>query len=285
MPDAGQRADHHPLVVPAAHQLGHRDLGDRRARRRVRPRDRREDAAADDVDVDQAPGDARQPRREPVEDVVRHPRPEQDLGHPDEQRQGGQRPAVAAAPHGGRHDLPGRHRGEDDEAEQSHRQQRRSATQRPEARSAIITASSTSVTTVTSMPPQRSRSARTAERRRRAGPPRRRDSSAGRPGDADEIVDERDREDEHAERHDGLRASRAEYADCRWTARRTATRPTAISTTYQVSRRRCRSRGEDQSSSARRRPGGAPFRRRVTRMWTPARSVDARPRKVEAMSA
>jgi hypothetical protein len=95
---AGERAQDHALVIAPLAQLGDGDLADGGAGRGRRAGDGGEDAAAQDVDVHQAPGQAREPRAEAVEHVLGEARAEQDLGHPDEQRQGGQRPAAARAP-------------------------------------------------------------------------------------------------------------------------------------------------------------------------------------------
>src|SRR3546814_14368552 len=52
--------------------------------------DRREDGATGHVHVQQAAGQPVEPGRKALEEVFREPRAEQDLAHPDEQRQGRQ---------------------------------------------------------------------------------------------------------------------------------------------------------------------------------------------------
>ncbi len=89
---------HSLLVVAAALELRQRHLGDGGAGRRRRARHRAEDAAAEDVDVHQAPRQPAEPRREALEHLVREPGAVEDLAHPDEERQRGERPGRARAP-------------------------------------------------------------------------------------------------------------------------------------------------------------------------------------------
>ena len=107
---AGQRADGDGLRVAAALELGQRHLADRRAGRRRGSRDCREDRAADDVGVEQPAGHALEPRRQALEHVLREPGAEQDLSHPDEQRQRGQRPRRCRTPDRHRHRVARRPR-------------------------------------------------------------------------------------------------------------------------------------------------------------------------------
>ena len=110
---ARERADGHALRVAALLQFGQRHLADGRAGRRRRARHGGEDRAADDVGVQQPPGHPLEPRREALEHVLGQPRAEQDLAHPDEQRQRGQRPRGRAAPDGDGHRVAGRARAEE----------------------------------------------------------------------------------------------------------------------------------------------------------------------------
>jgi hypothetical protein len=93
-----QRADRQFLVVAAALEFGQRDLGDGRAGRGRRARDRSEHAAADDRRVHQPAGNPVQPGAQAFEHFLAELGPEQDLAHPDEQRQRRQFPARVAFP-------------------------------------------------------------------------------------------------------------------------------------------------------------------------------------------
>ncbi|MPL74769.1 hypothetical protein SDC9_20586 [bioreactor metagenome] len=121
---AGKGADDHELGVAALPQLGDRHLADRGQRRRRRARDCREDGAAHDVRVQEPARKAREPGREPLEHVLGQFRAIQDLAHPDEQRQRGQRPARGAGPDGDRHRAAGIARGEAEHADIGHPHQR-----------------------------------------------------------------------------------------------------------------------------------------------------------------
>ena len=99
---AGQRADRDAVRVAAALQLGQAHLADRGAGGGARARHGGEDRAADHVDVQQPPRQRLHPRRQAAEHVVRQPGAEQDLAHPDEQRQRGQRPARRRCPRSSR---------------------------------------------------------------------------------------------------------------------------------------------------------------------------------------
>jgi hypothetical protein len=115
----GKRPDRHALVIAAFGKLRQGHLADGHGGCRRRPRDGGEDAAADDVDVHEAPRDARHPRRKPSEHVLRQAGAKQDLAHPDEQRERGQGPGGAGAPDRGGHDQAGRRVGKEDDAEKS----------------------------------------------------------------------------------------------------------------------------------------------------------------------
>jgi hypothetical protein len=78
----------------------------------LEPGHRGENRAADDVGVQQAPGDAREPGREALEHVLGELRAEEDLAHPHEQRQRGEGPRRERSPDGHRHRIPGRAHGE-----------------------------------------------------------------------------------------------------------------------------------------------------------------------------
>jgi hypothetical protein len=100
---ARERPDGHLLGVAPLHELGQRHLADGGAGRGARPRNRREDGAADDVGVQQAPRQALEPRGEALEHVLREPRAKKDLAHPHEERQRGERPRRKRTPDGDRH--------------------------------------------------------------------------------------------------------------------------------------------------------------------------------------
>ncbi len=106
------RADGHGAVVAALFQFGQRDLGDRRAGRGRGARHHSEDTAGDDVDVQQAAGEAVDPRRDAAEQILRQPCTEENFAHPDEQRQGGQRPGGIGAPGRRRQNAADRHVGD-----------------------------------------------------------------------------------------------------------------------------------------------------------------------------
>ena len=105
----GQRAEAHFLIVAPALQLGQRDLGDGGAGCGRGTRDRSEDAAAEHVHMHQTARQPADPRRETAKHLFGKFGPEQDLAHPDEEGQGGQRPGIGAAPRRGGEDLAGRH--------------------------------------------------------------------------------------------------------------------------------------------------------------------------------
>ena len=109
---AGERAERHHVGIAALGELGQAHLADRRAGRRARARDGGEDRAADDVGVQQPPGQALHPRRQALEHVLAEAGAKEDLAHPDEERQGGQRPARRRAPDRHRHRVAGRPRAE-----------------------------------------------------------------------------------------------------------------------------------------------------------------------------
>src|SRR5213078_191251 len=109
---AGERADRHRLVVTALEQLGDGDAADRGSGGGRRARDRCENAAAEDVAVHQPARQRRHPRREAAKHVLRNPGAKQDLAHPDEERQRGERPAGARSPDRGCHQAAGRRIGE-----------------------------------------------------------------------------------------------------------------------------------------------------------------------------
>ncbi len=105
---AGQRTDRDGFRVAARLQLGQRDAADGGRCGRRRAADRREDAAADHVGVQQPARQSFDPGSEAGEHVVGQARAEQDLAHPDEQRQRRHRPARARCPTGGGEDgAPG----------------------------------------------------------------------------------------------------------------------------------------------------------------------------------
>ncbi len=95
---ARERADRHVLGVAAAPELRQRHLADGGAGGRARARHGREDRAADDVGVQQPAGNALQPGGEALEHVLRQARAEEDLAHPQEERQRGEGPRRARAP-------------------------------------------------------------------------------------------------------------------------------------------------------------------------------------------
>ena len=96
---AGQRAEAQAFVIAALLQFGQRDLGNRGAGRGRRSGDRTEHAAGEHIDVHQPARQPVQPGRKSAEHFLRQPRAEQDFAHPDEERQGGERPRRAVAPH------------------------------------------------------------------------------------------------------------------------------------------------------------------------------------------
>ena len=105
---ARERAEADHLVVAALLQFGQRDLGDGRGGRRGGARHRAEDAAGQHVDVHQPAREPVEPGRQAAEHLLRQPGAEQDLPHPDEQRQRGERPRRAVAPDRGRQHRTGR---------------------------------------------------------------------------------------------------------------------------------------------------------------------------------
>ncbi len=109
---AGERAERHHVGIAALGELGQAHLADRRAGRRARARDRGEDRAADDVGVQQPAGQPLHPGRQALEHVLAEAGAKQDLAHPDEERQRGQRPARRRAPDRHRHRVAGRPRAE-----------------------------------------------------------------------------------------------------------------------------------------------------------------------------
>ena len=121
---AGQGADDHLLGVLALAELRDRHLADRRQGRRRGTRHRGEHRAADDVGVDQAARQARQPGRQAAEHVLGQPGPVEDLAHPDEQRQRRQRPRRRRPPDGGDHGVAGRPGGEHFHADEGDAQER-----------------------------------------------------------------------------------------------------------------------------------------------------------------
>ena len=98
VPGARERAEDYRVVVAALLQFRQRDLGDRRAGCGRRAGDRAEDAAGEHVHVQEPARHAVEPRREPAEHLLRQVGAEQDLAHPDEQRQRRQFPRRAVAP-------------------------------------------------------------------------------------------------------------------------------------------------------------------------------------------
>nr|CAA46093.1 hypothetical protein [Bordetella pertussis] len=110
---AGQRAEDLVLRIAAPRQFGDGHLAHRGAGGGRRAGNRGEDGAADDVGVQQPAGQPVQPRREALEQVLGQAGAEQDLAHPQEQRQGGQRPARRGAPDRDGHGVAGRPAGED----------------------------------------------------------------------------------------------------------------------------------------------------------------------------
>jgi hypothetical protein len=76
------------------------------------------------VGMQQAPRQTLHPRRQTSEHVVGQPRAEQNLAHPDEQRQRRQRPAGRRAPHRDGHRVAGRTRAEQLHADPGHTGQR-----------------------------------------------------------------------------------------------------------------------------------------------------------------
>ncbi len=67
--------------------------------------------------MQQSPGQSADPRRKPSEHVLRQSGAEEDLAHPDEQRQGGEGPGGGRAPDGGADDRPERRCRQKDEAD------------------------------------------------------------------------------------------------------------------------------------------------------------------------
>ena len=95
----GQRAEAHVFVIAALLQFRQGDLGNRGAGRGRRSRYRAEHAAGEHVDVHEPARQPVQPGRESAKHLLRQPRAEQDFAHPDEERQGRERPRRAVAPH------------------------------------------------------------------------------------------------------------------------------------------------------------------------------------------
>jgi len=93
-----QRAEAGPLIVAAALELGQRDLGDGRAGRGGRARNRAEERAPEYVDVHQAPRQPGKPRRQALEHLLRQPGAVEDFAHPHEERQRRQGPGCAGSP-------------------------------------------------------------------------------------------------------------------------------------------------------------------------------------------
>jgi hypothetical protein len=118
-----QRAHRDRVRIAAFLQLRQRDLADRRAGGGAGARHRREDAAADHIGVQQAAGQAVQPRRQALEQIGRQARAEQDFTHPQEERQGSQRPARGRAPDREDHAVAHWSGGEDLHREQGDAQQ------------------------------------------------------------------------------------------------------------------------------------------------------------------
>ena len=101
----GQRADGDVARVAAAAQLGQGHLADGGAGGRRRARYRGKDGAADHVGVQKAPRQPGDPGRQAAEHALAQLGAKQDLAHPDEQRQGGERPAGGRAPDGDGHGV------------------------------------------------------------------------------------------------------------------------------------------------------------------------------------
>ena len=97
-PGAGERAEAHHVVVAAPLQFRQGDLGDGRAGGGRGARHRAEDAAGEHVDVQEPARDPVEPGREAAEHLLREARAEQDLAHPDEERQGREGPGGGVAP-------------------------------------------------------------------------------------------------------------------------------------------------------------------------------------------
>ena len=96
---AGQRTQTQVFVIAALLQFRQRNLGNRGAGRGRRSRHRTEHAAGKHVDMHEPARQPVQPGRKSTKHFLRQPRAEQDFAHPDEERQGRQRPRRAVAPH------------------------------------------------------------------------------------------------------------------------------------------------------------------------------------------
>ena len=107
----GQRAERHRLVVATLLQFRQRDLGDSGAGRSRRTGDRAEHPAGEHVHMHQPPRQPVQPGREAAKHLFRQLGAEQDLSHPDEQRQCRERPRCARTPDRGREHGARRNRG------------------------------------------------------------------------------------------------------------------------------------------------------------------------------
>ncbi len=121
---AGQRAHDHGFGVATAREFGQRHLADGGAGGRAGARHRRKDGAAHHVGVQQPPGQRLHPGRQALEHVLAEPGAKQDLAHPHEQRQRGERPAAGRTPDGDGHGVARRARAEQLHADPRHARQR-----------------------------------------------------------------------------------------------------------------------------------------------------------------
>ena len=108
----GQRADDHIFGIAALAKLGNRHLADRRQCRGGGSGHGGKDRAAGDIGMQKSSRKPPHPGRQPAEHILGQSRSEENLAHPDEQRQRRQCPARRPGPDCGDHRITSRARGE-----------------------------------------------------------------------------------------------------------------------------------------------------------------------------